>query len=78
MSASFSNDEMIDKLIEAGYIDHELVERILKVVDRAHYYTPEERTLAYHDSAWRNGNLHLSAPCIYAQVSNYTLLFFFK
>ena len=70
MSASSSNAEMTNKLIEAGYIDHELVERILKVVDRAHYYTPEERRIAYHDSAWRNGNLHLSAPCIYAQVSH--------
>ena len=71
VSASSSNAEMINKLIEAGYIDQELVEHVLKVVDRAHYYIPEERRIAYHDSAWRNGNLHLSAPCIYAQVSQY-------
>lgn len=68
VSASASNEEMINKFIDSGYIEHELAERILKAVDRAHYYTPEERRDAYRDLAWRRGNLHLSAPCIYAQV----------
>lgn len=74
VSASSSNSEMINKLIDAGYIDHDIVERILKAVDRAHYYIPEERRDAYRDLAWRRGNLHLSAPCIYAQVSLFVIV----
>ena len=68
VSASSTNEELVDKLVAADYITEERAERILKALDRAHYYLPRERRLAYRDLAWRRGNLHLSAPCIYAQA----------
>ncbi|CAB1336330.1 unnamed protein product, partial [Coregonus sp. 'balchen'] len=37
-------------------------------IDRADYYLEEFRDNAYKDLAWRHGNIHLSAPCIYSEV----------
>jgi protein-L-isoaspartate O-methyltransferase len=37
-------------------------------VDRALYYTPANKKSAYKDLAWKDGNLHMSAPCIYSEV----------
>lgn len=37
-------------------------------MDRAFYYTDEDKVSAYKDLAWKRRNLHLSAPCIYSQV----------
>lgn len=45
-----------------------LVERVFRAVDRAFYYTEPYKQNAYKDLAWKDGNLHLSAPCIYSEV----------
>lgn len=37
-------------------------------VDRGNYYSDGFRESAYRDTAWKQGNLHLSAPCIYSEV----------
>lgn len=68
VSAGEDNDDLIDNLMEAGYIRSPSVERVFRAVDRAHYFTPEFQDNAYKDLAWKNGNLHLSAPCIYSEV----------
>lgn len=68
VSAGEDNDELIDNLKEAHYIRSELVERAFRAIDRADYYLEEYRDNAYKDLAWRHGNLHLSAPCIYSEV----------
>lgn len=68
MSAGEDNDELIDNLKEAQYIRSELVERAFRAIDRADYYLEEFRDSAYKDLAWRHGNIHLSAPCIYSEV----------
>lgn len=68
MSAGEDNDELIDNLKEAHYIRSDLVERAFRAIDRAEYYLEEYRDSAYKDLAWRHGNLHLSAPCIYSEV----------
>uniref|UniRef100_A0A8C1GVJ4 Protein-L-isoaspartate (D-aspartate) O-methyltransferase domain containing 2 n=1 Tax=Cyprinus carpio TaxID=7962 RepID=A0A8C1GVJ4_CYPCA len=68
VSAGEDNDELIDNLKEAHYIRSELVERAFRAIDRADYYLEEHRDSAYKDLAWRHGNLHLSAPCIYSEV----------
>ena len=39
-----------------------------RAVDRAEYYLPDHRENAYKDLAWKHGNIHLSAPCIYSEV----------
>ncbi|KAF4096866.1 hypothetical protein G5714_022835 [Onychostoma macrolepis] len=68
VSAGEDNDELIDNLKEAHYIRSDLVERAFRAIDRAEYYLEEYRDSAYKDLAWRHGNLHLSAPCIYSEV----------
>ncbi|KAI4877259.1 hypothetical protein NFI96_014315 [Prochilodus magdalenae] len=68
VSAGEDNDELIDNLKEAHYIRSDLVERAFRAIDRADYYLDEYRDSAYKDLAWRHGNLHLSAPCIYSEV----------
>lgn len=68
MSAGEDNDELIDHLKAAQYIRSELVERAFRAVDRADYYLEEFKENAYKDLAWKHGNIHLSAPCIYSEV----------
>ncbi|XP_036085002.1 protein-L-isoaspartate O-methyltransferase domain-containing protein 2 isoform X2 [Rousettus aegyptiacus] len=68
VSAGEDNDELIDNLKEAQYIRTELVEQAFRAVDRADYYLEEFRENAYKDLAWKHGNIHLSAPCIYSEV----------
>ena len=43
---------------------------MFRAVDRAMYFDLEEGDTSdpYEDDPWRRGNLHLSAPCIYARV----------
>lgn len=68
MSAGEDNDELIDNLKEAQYIRSELVEQAFRAIDRADYYLEEFKENAYKDLAWKHGNIHLSAPCIYSEV----------
>lgn len=75
VSAGEDNDDLIDNLLEADYIKSPDVERVFRAVDRAHYFTSEFRENAYKDLAWKSGNLHLSAPCIYSEVMESLQLF---
>lgn len=68
VSAGEDNDELIDNLKEAQYIRTDLVEQAFRAIDRADYYLEEFRENAYKDLAWKHGNIHLSAPCIYSEV----------
>lgn len=68
VSAGQDNDELVDNLKEANYIKSPEVEHVFRVVDRADYFPEGTKQHAYKDLAWKNGNIHLSAPCIYSQV----------
>ncbi|KAJ8932456.1 hypothetical protein NQ314_014638 [Rhamnusium bicolor] len=68
VSSGQNNDDLIDNLLEADYIKTSIIERVFRAVDRAEYFLPEARGNAYKDLAWKSGNLHLSAPCIYSEV----------
>ncbi|KAL0272915.1 UNVERIFIED_CONTAM: hypothetical protein PYX00_005729 [Menopon gallinae] len=68
VSAGADNDELVDNLLEADYIKTAAVERVFRAVDRGHYFTVECKDNAYKDLAWKYGNLHISAPCIYSEV----------
>lgn len=68
VSAGEDNDDLIDNLKEAQYIRTEQVEQAFRAIDRGDYYLDSYRENAYKDLAWKNGNLHLSAPCIYSEV----------
>ena len=68
VSAGEDNDELIDNLVEADYIKSPYIEKVFRAVDRADYYLPDHRESAYKDLAWKHGNIHLSAPCIYSEV----------
>ncbi|XP_041503531.1 protein-L-isoaspartate O-methyltransferase domain-containing protein 2-like isoform X2 [Microtus oregoni] len=68
VSAGEDNDELMDNLKEAQYIRTDLVEQAFRAIDRADYYLEEFKENAYKDLAWKHGNIHLSAPCIYSEV----------
>ena len=68
VSAGTDNNELIDNLIDAGYIKSAHIERVFRAIDRANYYLPDHRENAYKDLAWKHGHIHLSAPCIYSEV----------
>ncbi|XP_075702677.1 protein-L-isoaspartate O-methyltransferase domain-containing protein 2 [Rhinoderma darwinii] len=68
VSAGEDNDDLIDNLKEAQYIRTEEVEQAFRAIDRADYYLDEFKENAYKDLAWKHGNIHLSAPCIYSEV----------
>ncbi|RWS06931.1 protein-L-isoaspartate O-methyltransferase domain-containing protein 1-like protein [Dinothrombium tinctorium] len=68
VSAGEDNDDLIDNLFEAEYIKSPLVEKVFRAVDRGNYYLESCKENAYKDLAWKKGNLHLSAPCIYSEV----------
>lgn len=68
VSAGQDIDELVDNLKEASYIRSPEVERVFRVVDRAEYFPEGTEKHAYKDLAWKHGNIHLSAPCIYSQV----------
>ncbi|XP_068119975.1 protein-L-isoaspartate O-methyltransferase domain-containing protein 2 [Hyperolius riggenbachi] len=68
VSAGEDNDDLIDNLKEAQYIRTEEVEQAFRAIDRADYYLEEFKENAYKDLAWKHGNIHLSAPCIYSEV----------
>ncbi|KAK1172800.1 protein-L-isoaspartate O-methyltransferase domain-containing protein 1 [Acipenser oxyrinchus oxyrinchus] len=68
VSAGEDNDELIDNLKEAQYIRTERVEQAFRAIDRGEYYLEGYRDNAYKDLAWKHGNIHLSAPCIYSEV----------
>uniref|UniRef100_UPI0035901F5A protein-L-isoaspartate O-methyltransferase domain-containing protein 1-like isoform X2 n=1 Tax=Myxine glutinosa TaxID=7769 RepID=UPI0035901F5A len=68
VSAGEDNDDLIDNLKEAAYIRSKVVEQAFRAIDRADYYLEEFRDNAYRDLAWKHGNIHLSAPCIYSEV----------
>ncbi|CAL1579489.1 unnamed protein product [Knipowitschia caucasica] len=68
VSAGEDNDDLIDNLKEAQYIRTDMVEQAFRAIDRGDYYLDAYRDSAYKDLAWKNGNIHLSAPCIYSEV----------
>lgn len=68
VSSGKDNDELIDNLVEADYIKTPLVQHIFRAVDRKDYFCEGFKENAYRDVAWRHGNIHLSAPCVYSEV----------
>lgn len=68
VSSGRSNDELVDNLLEAYHITTPLIERVFRAVDRGRYFVTDAADTAYKDLAWKNGNLHISAPCIYSTV----------
>uniref|UniRef100_A0A1B6KHR3 Protein-L-isoaspartate O-methyltransferase domain-containing protein n=1 Tax=Graphocephala atropunctata TaxID=36148 RepID=A0A1B6KHR3_9HEMI len=68
VSTGLNNDDLIDNLMQAHYIRTSEIERVFRAVDRASYFLPEFQMNAYKDLAWKSGNIHISAPCIYSVV----------
>ncbi|RDD46215.1 Protein-L-isoaspartate O-methyltransferase domain-containing protein 1 [Trichoplax sp. H2] len=69
VSSGEDNDELIDNLKKVDYLRTPSVEKAFRSVDRGHYYLEEYQENAYCDMAWKQGNLHISAACIYAEVA---------
>ena len=68
VSHGVDNNDLVDKLCEAGHIRSPHNEFALRALDRALYFPEGCENLAYRDLAYKNGDIHLSAPCIYCEV----------
>lgn len=68
VSSGQDNDELVDNLIDSGYIRTKKIEQVFRAVDRADYIRSSHREVAYRDLPWKHGNIHLSAPCVYSEV----------
>ncbi|XP_054273851.1 protein-L-isoaspartate O-methyltransferase domain-containing protein 1-like [Macrosteles quadrilineatus] len=68
VSTGLDNDDLIDNLSQARYIKTPEIEKVFRAVDRATYFLPDFKMNAYKDLAWKSGNIHISAPCIYSVV----------
>jgi protein-L-isoaspartate O-methyltransferase len=68
VSSGRNNDELIDNLVDGGLIKSQMVESVFRTVDRGIFYLPKFREAAYRDLAWREGHIHISAPCIYTRA----------
>jgi protein-L-isoaspartate O-methyltransferase len=67
VSSGRNNDELVDNLVKGGLIKTQLIERVFRAVDRGIFYLPKFKDAAYRDLAWREGRIHISAPCIYTR-----------
>lgn len=74
VSSGEDNADLVDKLVEREYIKDQMVERVFRAVDRGQYFLEDHRMNAYKDQAWKHGNVHLSAPCIYVEVMEWLKL----
>ena len=63
-----NNDELIDNLVEAKYIQSRDVEAVFRRVDRGDFFPGTYLEDAYKDFAMKCDELHISAPCIYCAV----------
>jgi len=63
-----SNDELINSLIRREFIYTINVEKVFRCVDRGLYFTDDNKLNAYRDVPWQSGDIHLSAPSVYATV----------
>lgn len=68
VSVGVDNNDLIDKLREVGYIRSPEIMFALRAVDRGLYFPECRESLAYRDLAYKNGDVHLSAPCIYCEA----------
>lgn len=68
VSSGQNNDELIDNLVEGGLIKSNQIERVFRCIDRGVFFLPDFKDKAYRDLAWREGNIHISAPCVYTKV----------
>ena len=68
MAKGQNNDELIDHLVEAKYIQNEEIEHVFRSVDRGDFFPGEYIEDAYKDFAMKCNQLHISAPCIYCEV----------
>jgi len=68
VSSGQCNDELVDNLVDGGLIKTNLIERVFRTVDRGLFFLPEFKERAYRDLAWKEGHIHISAPCVYTRV----------
>ncbi|XP_065320043.1 protein-L-isoaspartate O-methyltransferase domain-containing protein 1-like isoform X2 [Gordionus sp. m RMFG-2023] len=68
VSAGKNNDELIDNLVKAKFIRNFNIEEAFRIVDRSYFFPKDFVNNAYMDMAWKHGDIHISAPCIYSEI----------
>jgi len=66
ITSSESNEELVTALQTNGILKDESLAQVLRLVDRGFFTPSEVGDSAYRDNPVRIGNLHLSAPHMYA------------
>ncbi|CAM9949987.1 unnamed protein product, partial [Discosporangium mesarthrocarpum] len=61
-----NNDELVQYLEHFGMVRSRNLIEALRAVDRGDFAAPQVQTVVYHDQPVRSGDVHLSAPFIYA------------
>ncbi|KAI6660370.1 Protein-L-isoaspartate O-methyltransferase domain-containing protein 2 [Oopsacas minuta] len=76
VSSADNNEDFVTNLCKTKHIVSPEIEQIFRMVDRLDFMVIEgdeseleaARLEAYEDKPWKNGTLHLSAPCIYTKA----------
>eukprot|EP00804_Cyclotella_cryptica_P007699 CCRYP_001323-RA/>CCRYP_001323-RA protein AED:0.13 eAED:0.13 QI:294/1/1/1/1/1/6/111/561 len=67
-SSGTNNAEMVDKLTRFGVITSDHVQRAFRRVDRKFFVPRGNESMAHSDQPLKEGNVHISAPHIYASA----------
>ncbi|CAK9302194.1 unnamed protein product [Gordionus sp. m RMFG-2023] len=52
----------------AKFIRNFNIEEAFRIVDRSYFFPKDFVNNAYMDMAWKHGDIHISAPCIYSEI----------
>lgn len=69
VSDSKSNSDLVQNLVESGYISNAQIKEALYIVDRGRFLSAFENR-AYENRSWRSGEAYLDPSWVYLEVLN--------
>nr|XP_031835762.1 protein-L-isoaspartate O-methyltransferase domain-containing protein 1-like isoform X2 [Nomia melanderi] len=68
MSIRESKRDIFTLLGSRKYIDTRLIEHLFRIVDRADYFPPSHKAMAYRNCPWENDFIHMSSHAVYFEA----------